>query len=154
MKKEMQKVLALTLLAAMLIGLLCACGAKSEIDNSLEGFESACQDVDVRGVIECLDPALSGPVLAVLNLLGVDDTSGAMDALVEKLGVFGNAGVSAEEFMQSLNIKTNDYEFNSDKSACDVQAEFQYGTGDEPRSMNVTIHMIKVDDDWYISSIH
>jgi len=152
-KTVMWRILALTLLVVILIGTLCGCGAKSDIDKTLSSFESACHSLDVRGVIECLDPALSDPVLTVLDLIGVDDTSGALDALVDKLNVFGNAGVSTEEFMESLKIKADEYEFSDDKTACDVRAEFQYGTGEEPHTMDVTIHMIKVDDGWYISSI-
>jgi hypothetical protein len=141
------------MMLTLLIGILSGCGEKSDINKTLDTFEAACQTLDVKGALGCVNPSVASPVLTVLDLLGVDDTSGALDCLVSTLSVFGNIGTSTEEFMQSLKIEPEDYAFSEEKDSCEVGAVFQYGTGEEPETMDVVISCVKVDDEWYISGI-
>lgn len=153
MRKKWIRGCCILLIAALLTGVLSGCGEKSEIGDLLSRFESACQELDVRAVLECVDPAISSPVLTVLDLAGVEDTSGTLDLLVSTLSIFGNVGTGTEEFMRSLTIEPEDYEFDSKKESCQVSGKFQYGNGDSPRTMDVIIRCVKVDDQWYVSGI-
>ncbi|MGM9606552.1 MAG: hypothetical protein ACI3XJ_03495 [Oscillospiraceae bacterium] len=76
---------------------------------------SACRALDVRGMLECVDPTVSKPVLSALNLLGVEDTSETLTDLIGVLGFFGDTDQVTQEFIQSIRITPNDYAFNADK---------------------------------------
>lgn len=150
MKKTMQRTAAVILMAVMMLTLLAGCGAKSDVKKTISNFESACQALDVRGMLECFNPTIANPILTAMNLLGVEDTNGALEELVGILGIFEGAGEKTEEFVQSIKIDPNDYTFNDDKDKCTVTAELSYGAKN-PKL--ITIDLMLKDEVWYISDI-
>lgn len=150
MKQTMHRVAAVLLLAVMMLTLLTGCGAKGKAKETIANFESACQALDVRGMLECINPTISKPVLTAMNLLGVEDTSSTLTELVGILGMFEGAGEKTEEFVQSIEIKPDDFEFNDDKDECTVTAELSYG---EDNTETITIDLVLKDEVWYISGI-
>lgn len=148
-KKKLRRGIAMTAMVAVILLLVSGC-AKSEIKSAISKFESSCQALDVKGMLECVDPAISKPMLGILDLLGVEDTSDTLDNLVGILGIFDNAGQETEEFVRSIKIDPSGYEFNDAKDECLVTAALSYGDGEkEP----ITIKMILTNGGWYISSI-
>ncbi len=150
MKKMMKRVTVVTLTAVMLLTLLTGCGAKGAVKETISNFESACQALDVRGMLECVNPTISKPILTAMNLLGVDDTSGTLEELVGILGIVEGAGEKTEEFVQSIEIKPDEFTFNGDKDECSVSAELSYG---EEKTKAITIELILKDEIWYISNL-
>ena len=151
MSQRIRRMASLALTSVLLLALLTGCGGdKDNVAAAISEFESACQELDVRAMIECMDPAISGPVLSALDLFGVEDTSGMLEQLVGVLDLFEDAGQQTEEFLQSIRIEPKEYEFNDSKDACTVTAELSYGDS-EPRS--ITIQMILEDETWYIGGI-
>lgn len=148
MKTIMRRIAAAILAAAVMLALLAGCGAESSVKDTISEFESACRALDVRGMLECVDPTVSKPVLSALNLLGVEDTSETLTDLIGVLGFFGDADQVTQEFIQSIRITPNDYAFNADKDECSVVAALSYG---DDSSETITIHMVCRDDVWYIS---
>jgi hypothetical protein len=141
--------LALLLLTVSLVAALSGC-AKSEVQSTISTFEAACQDLDVRGAISCLDPKISSPILSAMDLLGIEDTSGLLNTLVDTLGVYDPSQGEAEAFIRSIRITPQSYTFNSDKDECTVSAQLSYG---EDGSEAITLQMILSDDTWYIAGI-
>lgn len=150
MKQTMRRAAAVILMAAMVLTLLTGCGAKSDVKKTISSFESACQALDVRGMLECINPTVSNPILTAMNLLGVEDTSGTLEELVGIIGIFEGAGEKTEEFVQSIEIDPNNFEFNDGKDKCTVSAELSCG---EDNTKNITIDLVLKDDAWYISDI-
>lgn len=150
MKKMMRRAAAVILMAAVLLSLLAGCGPKNDVKSTISEFESACQSLDVKGMLECINPTVSKPILGALNLFGVEDTSGTLEQLVGALDLFDDAGQVTEELVQSIRIKPNNYAFNDAKDKCTVTAELSYGDGD---SKIITLQMILKDESWYISDI-
>ena len=151
MSQRIRRMASLALTSVLLLALLTGCGGdKDKVAAAISEFESACQELDVRAMIECMDPAISRPVLSALDLFGVEDTSGMLEQLVGVLDLFEDAGQQTEEFLQSIRIEPKEYEFNDSKDACTVTAELSYGDS-EPRS--ITIQMILEDETWYIGGI-
>lgn len=150
MKKIMRRAAAIILTAAVLLSLLAGCGAQSDVKNSISEFESACQALDVKRMLECMNPTISKPILGALDLFGVEDTSGTLEQLAGALDLFGDAGQVTEELVQSIRIKPSNYVFNDAKDKCTVTAELSYGDGD---SKIITLQMILKDGNWYISDI-
>lgn len=149
MKKKILRSAAALLLAAVMLTLMSGC-EKTDVKSTISKFESSCQALDVKGMLECVNPTISKPVLAAMELLGVGDTSDTLDKLVDILGIFGEAGQTTEEFIQSIKIEPSDYDFNDEKDECTVTATLSYGDGE---SKTITIQMILNDDVWYISFI-
>ncbi|MGN0969078.1 MAG: hypothetical protein ACI4O3_07380 [Oscillospiraceae bacterium] len=149
MKKMMRRMAAAILAAAVMLTLLAGCGAESSVKDTISEFESACHALDVRGMLECVDPTVSKPVLSALNLLGVENTSETLTDLIGVLGIFGDADRVTQEFIQSIHIVPNDYAFNADKDECSVVAALSYG---DDNSETITIQMVCKEDAWYISN--
>lgn len=150
MKKTLKRAAAVVVLAAMMLTLLTGCGAKSGVKATISNFEDACHALDVRAMLECVNPTVAKPILTAMNLFGIGDTSGTLEELVGVLGIFEGAGDKTEEFVQSIQIKANEFEFNSDKSKCSVSAELSYG---EDKTEEITINFVLKDEVWYISGI-
>jgi hypothetical protein len=141
--------LALLLLIVSLVAALSGC-AKSEVQSTISTFEAACQDLDVRGAVSCLDPKVSSPILSAMDLLGIEDTSGLLNTLVDTLGVYDPSQGEAEAFIRSIRITPQSYTFNGDKDECTVSAQLSYG---EDESDTITLQMILSDGTWYIAGI-
>ena len=151
MKQHIRRIVPLALVSALLLALLAGCGGeKNKVASAISQFEGACQELDVRGMIECMDPAISGPLLSAMDLFGVEDTSGALDQLVGALDLFDGAGQQTEDLVQSIRIEPKEYDFNDDRDTCTVTAELSYGDS-EPRS--ITLQMVLEDETWYIGGI-
>lgn len=150
MKNTVKRFAAMLLAAIMMLTLLTGCGAKSAVKETVDNFETACHALDVRAMLECMNPTVSRPLLAAMDILGVADTSGVLEELVGILGILEGAGEKTEEFIQSIQIDPKEYEFNSDKDKCTVLAELSYG---EEKAKTITIDLILKDEVWYISDL-
>ena len=150
MKKIMRRVAAAILTAAVLLSLLAGCSPKNDVKSTISKFESACQSLDVKGMLACINPTVAKPILGALDLFGVEDTSGTLEQLAGVLDLFDDAGQATEELVQSIRIKPDNYVFNDAKDKCTVTAELSYGDGD---SKIITLQMILKDDSWYIADI-
>ncbi len=149
MKQRVKRVVALSLAAVMMLMLFTGC-ARSEIKETISKFEAACQALDFKGMLECMNPTIAKPVLSALELFGVTDTSGLLDTLTSTLNIFSTAGDSTEEFIQSIKIKPSGYDFNDAKDECKVSAKLSYGDENEKE---ITVKMVMKNEAWYISSI-
>lgn len=150
MKNTMKRFAAMLLAAIMMLTLLTGCGAKGAVKETISNFETACHALDVRGMLDCMNPTISKPLLTALNLLGVDDTSGVLEELVDVLGIFEGAGEKTEVFIQSIKIDPQDFKFNDNNDKCTVFAELSYG---EENTKAVTIDLVLKDEVWYISDL-
>lgn len=148
--KKMRRAAAVLLTTAVLLSLLAGCGPKNDVKSTISEFESACQSLDVKRMLACVNPTVAKPILDALNLFGVEDTSGTLEQIVGVLDLFDDAGQVTEELVQSIQIKPSNYAFNDAKDKCTVTADLSYGDGD---SKIITLQMILKDGSWYISDI-
>lgn len=148
MKHMGKRAVTVLLAAAMLLAMLAGCGAKSGVNQTVEEFEKACQALDARAMLACMNPTVAEPILAVMDLFGIGDTDDMLETLTGALNLFGDAGDKTEEWLKTVKITPKSYEFNSDKDRCTVLATLSYG-GEGERT--VTIDLILKEDIWYIS---
>lgn len=151
MEKMIRRAAAVLLTAAFIVSVLVGCSAKNDVKDTISAFESSCQSLDVKGMLACINPTISKPILSAMDLLGVEDTSGTLELLAGALDLFGDAGQSTEEFVQSIRIKPNSYVFNDAKDECTVTAVLSYGDDD---SKIITLQMILKENSWYIGDIN
>lgn len=154
MKKTLRRAAALALAALMMLTLLTACGGssgdKAGIDKTLSAYQSACRDMDVRGMLECMNPSISKPIISMMDMMGMDAAEALLDKAFGMLGMLGEVGEMAEEAIKQYTIKAEDYAFNGDKDECVVTAMVSSGEG---VSEEAVIYMVKVDGKWYISGM-
>ena len=155
MKKTLRRAAALALAALMMLTLLTACGGssgdKAGINKTISAYQSACRDMDVRGMLECMNPSISKPVLSMMDMMGMDAAEALLDKAFGMLGLLGEVGEMAEESIEQYTIQPKDYDFNGDKDECAVTATVSAGKGTEEETV---IYMVKVDGKWYISGMN
>lgn len=148
MKKQV-RILAVFLICAIILTAFSGCES-NEIKTMLKEFETSCRNLDVRGMLACFNPTISDPILTLMTVLGVDDTSELLNNVTPMLNNFGNLGVSAEEFFSSITITTQKFDYGKDETNCDVTVEITYG---DQRSVAAVVSCIKTQGKWYISNI-
>lgn len=151
--KLMKRVAALVLALSLCLT-LCACGDKSEIKDTIEDFEEACQTLDLNDILDCLDPTVAEVVGGGAGLIGKltgQSSEELLDSIVPAL--FGADFSSA--FLQSIDIKVKDVAVNGANATAMCTVTYLY-EGQE-QSKDATFELVKegVDDDadWYITGI-
>ena len=145
----MSVMLAFVLLAACLTG----CGEKSGVKKVIRDFETACQEADVDGMLDCFNPDIINPLRTTLDLFGMGDLSGAMDTVAGLLPPLDFTGADISEVLESIRFEPKDFDFNRSKDNCDVSTEIRYTVnGNEYRNVYI-VSCRQVGDDWYITGI-
>ena len=152
MKKKMVKAVALVMVVVLLVS-LGGCGQKGDIKKLMSRFETACQSLDVEGIMDCLDPTIIKPLRSILGILGMGDLSGALGDVIDALGLTGIPDISSVDALQDLRLTPTDYSFGSDKTSCAVTTEIAYTLGGQEYTATVVLNCIQVDDVWYIGGI-
>lgn len=155
-KVKSTKAFAAVLAAVVLMSVLTGCslfdglfGGKRNVEQLINDFESACRKLDAEAMLDCIEPDTAKPIRNIMKLFGVEDTAEIFEDLVALLGLFGDAGESAEELIGSIKIEPKEYDFNEDNDRCSVTAEFSCGG----ESAVVIIKCVEEDGKWYISDI-
>lgn len=150
--KKIYQFAAILLILSIIAVTFTAC-AKPEVKDLLSDFEEACKSLDIRGMLNCYKPNISKPILTLMDIVGIDDTSEYLDKLTSLMGNFGNLGVSAEEFFSSIAIEKQQYSFSDSNEKCSVDAIISFGPDDNRHTIDSTIECVLVDEAWYISGI-
>lgn len=148
--KKLIKPVAVILACVLILSALSGCTNNSEIKELLNNFESCCRKLDVRGMLSCFNPTVSDPILTVMTMLGVSDTSELLDNITPLLNNFGDLGVSAEEFFSSISITATDFDYGDDKTTCEVTAQIAYG---DERSTEAVFSCVLKQGKWFITFI-
>lgn len=155
-KVRSTRAFAVVLAAAVLMSMLTGCsifdslfGGKRDVEQLISEFESACRKLDAEAMLDCIEPDTAKPIRSIMKLFGIDDTAEIFENLVALLGLFGDAGESAEELIGSIKIEPKEYDFNEDNDMCSVTAEFSCGG----ETATVIIRCVEEDGTWYISGI-
>lgn len=147
MKKHI-RILALLLACVFILTALSGCGgAGNEIKILLKEFEISCRNLDVRGMLACFNPSVSDPVLTLMTVFGIDDTTELLNKITPLLNNFGSLGVSAENFFSSITITAQKFDYSKNGTHCDVTAEISYG---DQRTVKAIISCAETQGKWYI----
>ena len=149
------KRIATVLLALSLSITLCACGDKSEIRDTIDDFEEACQELDLNDLLECIEPSTAATLRAGAGLLGNltgQSSAELLDSVVPFL--FGeNYGDS--DFLNSIDIEIEDVAVNEDTATAMGTVSFLFHGKTVVK--NADFRLVKQgsekDTDWYITDI-
>lgn len=147
--KKVTRILSVLLICVIVLTAFSGC-SNDEIKAMLNQFETSCQKLDVREMLSCFDPAVSDPVLSLMTVFGISDTSDLLGHVTSLLNNFGTLGVSAEEFFSSIRLSTKTFEYSKDRTSCDVTVVITYG---DQRAVEAIFSCIKTQGKWFISDI-
>ena len=151
--KTIKNALALILIIVLSVS-FCACGNSGDIKTVTNNFEKTCNELDVNGMLDCIDPTIASGVKALTGLVGLftnKDTDELLDSFAKVL--FNELPENSQEFFSSINIKIGDIEIDENEENATAQAEISYEISGETYQKEVTLEYICVDGEWYISSL-
>ncbi|MGL4607602.1 MAG: hypothetical protein ACRCU3_09085 [Eubacteriaceae bacterium] len=143
----------LCLLIVLLLSiLLTGCGEKDKIacETTIKKFEKSWEKRDVNGVLDCIDPKISGIVQIGTMILG--DSSGiAADQVFKNITSYLNInfGEDSLQAIKELNFKIDKVIINGTSASAKGKANFK--SYDIEVTKEVSFSLIKVSDQWYIN---
>lgn len=154
MKRIRTRIIAAVLIVLTAALCLTGCGgSESDIKSMLGRFEKACQEVDVEGMMDCIDPDIIAPVRTVLGMLGVDELNKYAGQVMGVLGLVDIQGESPEDIIKTIKITPKEFSFNEDKTGCDVETEVSYQFNGATSAAAITVKCVLDDGAWYIRSV-
>ena len=152
MKKTLTVIVSVLLVAAMMLS-LAGCGAKGKVKATIKDFQKACNELNVEGVIDCLDPSVSGLLNLGAGLLGALTGSDAESMFNTLSSILAS---TAESFgidsFKTLKIKVNDVAANDYTADAKVTFTYTAGSGEEKTS-DGTISLKSTDEGWKITGV-
>ncbi|KIR01531.1 hypothetical protein P261_00345 [Lachnospiraceae bacterium TWA4] len=152
----MKKFYLMKIIVLLIILSICLTGCfgknTEEVNNSINEFEYACQNMDVRAILDSIDPDISDPIRLAFALYSgatgqdyEDFIDGIVDTIVGQ--VFGTT-VQPRSFLSSLEI--SDTKCSVKKSSASVGCHINFEIAGEKFKREAIINLIKQDDKWYI----
>ena len=141
------KKIAIILSVITLLFVLTGCGEQGKIKKLFKQYETACRKGDAAGMIMCYTPEEGKPILVVIKALGIENT--LMDIMKwADESALTESGKDLQSTLKTIKIKPVSYDFNTDKTYCEVKAECSIGKQD-PKE--VEFHCVLVDKIWYFT---
>lgn len=159
--KQWKKLILLTgILSMMSIGVYgCSSAINTQCKEVIESFETSCNELDVKGVLNCINPKVSDPIKAVLALTNVISDQKLDGYLVEIIGSIAGElsesiaaeDVSTSELLAGIQITPKKYKMKSKKGTVYCTATFKINEMEITKYIG--IDMIKSNGEWYISGM-
>ena len=157
----MRKSTVILLMCLMVLISLTGCGRKNKAECAqlISSFEESCNELNVNGILNCINPKISDPLKGVMaigeNLLGADAAEGVSKVL-ESIGagigsIFTEDGVQMSEMLANIQLEPTKYHLKK-KEGCGICKATATVNGID-FIKNLKISVIKNNDEWYISGI-
>lgn len=132
----------------------CSAGGRREktsIENCLTEFQYACNTLDIRAMLNCIDPSVADPIRVSVGIYGtISDVDN--DELLESFSqsITGEDIPEVDEFYQSINIEMLSARSGGKYGSASTTVYFTLFGEDIVR--DATFEMVKDHGKWYISS--
>lgn len=140
------------LTAVLALSMMTGCSDRGRILNLISDFEEGCNSLDVKEILDTIDPRISDKFKFVVDV--IEFFSGqSSDEMVSEL--FDNLpdefSDNSEEIFSSIEIDVSDIEIDDDSAEVKTILEYDVlGTHYKREAVFTCVYYI---DDWYISSI-
>ena len=164
MKKTLALILAVAMVATCLTG--CSLFMKQpepepaadaqaaeieKIEQLAARCRTACNEMDVQGILDCLTPSVAAPLRSMLKLAG-NLTDTAEDQVMELLCTSLNADSSDyRAFCQSLRTELSEIEVDGDKAT--ARLTYTYEQDGQSYQGKADAAFVRTDGVWYISKL-
>ena len=154
MKKTVIRIFSVILVLALLFSLT-SCGEKGKIKGTINNFQKACNELNVEGVVNCLEPTVASILKAGAGLLGGllgDSDEEVFNKLSSLLGE--HSGMIGIESFKTLKIKTNEITVGEDGSSANARVTLDFiGISGEAKTLDATLKFTNASDQWLISGV-
>lgn len=135
-----------------MIAALCGCSPEaSAIKKTLNEFQSSAKELDVEGMLECVEPSVAAPISGAVGALSALTGTETQDLLPILLkSVFGEE-IDGETVLERISINHPKLSVSGDEAQ--VDCDLHINTADSSYTRKTTIRMKKIDDKWYISGV-
>ena len=146
----------LAVAVSILVLSLTGCGsARSKIEDTVNEFEYACQNMDIDAILDTIDPYVSDSirlVVAIYSGATGQDYEDFMDGVFDDLmyTLFGS-NFDPYEFLSTISI--SEVKVKTQKREAIVTCELCFEIAGERFDRDATIYMVEEDENWYISYI-
>ena len=152
MKKTVTRIFSVVLVLTMLLS-LASCGEKAKIRSTISAFQTACNELNVEAVVDCLEPTIANLLNAGAGLLGGLLGSSEEEVFSSLSSLLGNHSdaIGIESF-KTLQIKVND--IAEDGATANAKVTLSYiGITGEEKTADATINLKNSSDQWLISGV-
>ncbi len=150
MKNIKTNMLALIILVSAVV--LCGCGDKGEIKGLIKDFQMSCNELDINGMLECLNPEVEETINSAFGLVGLFtdvSTEEMLDAISEFLVGDGQGG--GIEFFQSIKIEADELEVEKNSALVNATVSYEISGEVSEEQVEITCNYTDVEEKWYIS---
>lgn len=151
--KNTLKNICISVMTLVLVLSMGACSAgTSEIETLTKNFETACNSLDLNGILDCVTPEISTSVKAVTGFIGMFSDKDS-DEILEKVGsvIFKGLPENSREFFSSIKVDIDTVEQGEDKAS--AAARITYEISGEKHEKDLSLDYSCVDGKWYISNL-
>lgn len=148
-KLIMSFMLAFTLLFSSQVMAGCS-GNKTEILNTIDEFEYACSNLDIKAMLKTIDPEIGDPIrliLAVVGHLNEEEYSDLIDSLFSGITDISDNSVKATDILKTIEIT------DEKVSGSKVECKINFTIAGETFTQKAKIKLKEIEDKWYIMSI-
>ena len=150
-------------LAALVLGLalvlsLVGCGGNSdeqEIRSTLKSFASACQQLDLNAMLDCMSPDAATPLRGGASLAGTLTGKTPEEILDAAVPFLFGSDYASSDFLRSLRLKVEDIAVAEDSATALCTLSYTLDGEEKERDMSVQLVKLEMDGQtgWYISSL-
>lgn len=149
MKINIIRIASFILLLAMATTMIGCSNPNNEITDLIDGFETACNELDFNGVIDRIDPKISKKLKVATGIVGLF-TNATTDELFTSLAnwMISDYDVGAD-FFESIEIDIN--HINMTGNRANVSAVISFDMAGNFIEEDATFICTKHSEKWYIS---
>ena len=145
----MKKLIAVVVTAVMMLS-LCACSSNAtEIRDTMNEFQYACQNLDIDAMLNCIDPDVAQPIQAGIASYSVATGKDSEDVLDEVVDQIFGSEYDPEEFLST--IEATDVKPKVKKNTATIDCTLSFEIGGQTFERDSRFTMTKKNDKWYIS---
>lgn len=154
--KILRRLTALTLGLLLLLSLAgCAGGDQRQIRSTLKTFETACQQLDLNTMLDCMDPDTAQAVRNGASLLGQVTGQSAEEVLDATAPFLFGDDYTSSDFLRSFRLTVEDIAVAEDSAT--ALCTLSYTMNGEEKQRDVSVRLVKLEIDgkqgWYISDL-
>lgn len=147
------KKLGILMVLVFMLGITACSANKTDCEELISNLETACNQLDITGILDCVTPSKVAPAKAMVKLAGTG-TDKLVSIITELTGVSLSdvtEGIEPKEALASVKFNPTAYDLEEEKGTITCTASFE--AAGKTVENTVIFKVVKVDGGWYIDSV-
>jgi len=157
-KRAWLRLCSLAIVVCLLVCSMAGCSKSKDttaIEQRVQDFVVKCNNLDIDGILRCIDPAISEPVAIAIS--SIELISKLNKTPIDKYEIFSElssvlideSGLDAMEFFESIQVEIVETELDGNYAY--VYSNITYAIADIKFTKEGVIYMTEQADVWYVS---